>query len=288
MKKFTEIGNKNMTTESSNNKIDFIKNVIEESISIENGEIKGKDVLLKTIQSILSLNESKIIINVLETIKANSYKYLNLEWINEAIENQKEIIKNFSVKKEEVEIVEIVNEAKERNENIDEKNKVISLYKKGKSQSEIATLTGINIDKVIKYTDHLGHYVGNNKYEDDRLGDDASSKQYYDKTIESKKDDEEPITEKISGKVNMTEDYFQTEMSELSKLMESIKLNEEHHLDTKEEKIKFIIDNIDKKKDVITKALSKLPSYVKDADIKETLNNMTDKEVNDLYLEIEK
>jgi len=70
---------------------------------------------------------------------------------------------------------EFINEA-------DEKTTVINMYKKGKSQAEIADLLKISIDKVVKYTNHLGHIVGKSQ-DGDRFGDDAQSKQYYGRTL---------------------------------------------------------------------------------------------------------
>lgn len=66
-----------------------------------------------------------------------------------------------------------------------DKEQVIELYNSGKSQTEISDITGIDFDKVVKYTNHLGHNVGKSIIDDkdDRIGDDPQSKQYYDRVI---------------------------------------------------------------------------------------------------------
>ena len=70
-----------------------------------------------------------------------------------------------------------------------DKEQVIELYNSGKSQTEISDITGIDFDKVVKYTNHLGHNVGKSIIDDkdDRIGDDPQSKQYYDRVIYPKK-----------------------------------------------------------------------------------------------------
>jgi transposase-like protein len=68
-----------------------------------------------------------------------------------------------------------------------DKSKVIDLYKAGKSQAEIASDLKISITKVANWTKHLGHQVGLSDEDEERYGDDPSSKQYYDRSIRSKK-----------------------------------------------------------------------------------------------------
>jgi hypothetical protein len=70
---------------------------------------------------------------------------------------------------------------------IDENNntlrdKIIALYKSGKSQAEIADELNIDTNIVINNTKHLGIHVGSVE-EEERDGDDPMSKQYYDRTI---------------------------------------------------------------------------------------------------------
>lgn len=62
---------------------------------------------------------------------------------------------------------------------------IIKLYKSGKSQAEIADEFGYNFDRVCYVTRHLGRTVGKKEEEDDRIGDDPQSKQYFDRTIKN-------------------------------------------------------------------------------------------------------
>lgn len=95
MKKFTDLNNKETKIENSRNRSEFINNLVEESLSIENGEIVGKEILIDTLKQILSANDHKTAINVLESIKTISYQgNLNFTWINEAIENEKVLLFN--------------------------------------------------------------------------------------------------------------------------------------------------------------------------------------------------
>lgn len=63
------------------------------------------------------------------------------------------------------------------------KNKVINLYKKKVSQADISDQLGVDIMKVAAWTKNLGIHVGKDDFDDDRIGDDPSSKQYYDRVI---------------------------------------------------------------------------------------------------------
>lgn len=112
MKKFTNLGNNNKTTETSDNRNDFINNLIKESLSVENDKIIGIDTLSIAINKILDLNESKTTIKVLESIKVLSTRNLNLQVINESIEFEKKKmndIKDEPVK--ETPKVELMNES---------------------------------------------------------------------------------------------------------------------------------------------------------------------------------
>lgn len=105
MKKFSNLGNINKTVDLSDNRQDFIKNLIEESLSIQNGQIIGKDILSNAINKIFDINESKTKISVLENIKLLSTRGLNLQLINESIELEKINMNNIktenTIKKEE-------------------------------------------------------------------------------------------------------------------------------------------------------------------------------------------
>lgn len=66
----------------------------------------------------------------------------------------------------------------------DEISNIIDLYLSGKSQAEIEKETKANFNLIVAITNKLPHIsVGKDNFEDDRFGDDPSSKQYYDRTI---------------------------------------------------------------------------------------------------------
>lgn len=73
----------------------------------------------------------------------------------------------------------------------DEKEHIISLYNNGISQSDIADQYGYNFNDVLKVTKYLGHGSWFNDEEEERLGDDPMSKQYYDRTLENLSPEEE-------------------------------------------------------------------------------------------------
>lgn len=114
MKKFTNLGSTNKTVDLSDNRQDFIKNLIDESLTLENGEIKGKDILSAAINKMFDITESKTKITVLENVKVLTARGLNIQLINESIELEKKNIENIKseniTKKEE--LVEMVVEKK--------------------------------------------------------------------------------------------------------------------------------------------------------------------------------
>ena len=97
MKKFSDLNKKEevKTVEEAKNRKDFIEGLIKETLTVEHGEIKGIDTLVKTLNSVMDINESKVKVNVLESVKAVSSKSFNFLKINEAIEAEKAIIKNY-------------------------------------------------------------------------------------------------------------------------------------------------------------------------------------------------
>jgi len=255
MKKFTELNNINKTVESSDNKQDFIKNLIEETLSIENNEIKGKDVLYTAFETILNMNEAKTKVGVLESVKTNSMKHLNMMWINESIETEKKKLSNPELfkKVEEVKQVEIVNE------NIEE------------VKDDIIT-EEVN-DKIV-FVD----------------GNDAA--QHSNKPSATVEEDYNAIMGRFSNRVSVSEDKFATEMEGLTELFNQINknkfVNEEHHLQTREEKVSYILDHLFEERATVIKFVAKLPNYVKDADLQDTIDQLSDSEVDALYKEIEK
>jgi hypothetical protein len=236
MKKFTQIDNKNI--ENSTTKNDFLKNLIDETLSVENENIKGKDTLYESIKKIIEINDHKTIINVLENVKVNSYKQLNLQWINDVIENEKIIIEGIistpAIIEDEINV-----------------------------EPEHITMINENIEEIKEEV----------------------TEETTDDIIEK---DDNIITKFYETHTFTSNNNFNKELDDLNKLIESIKLNEEHHLITREEKIQYILDNLEEKNELITNYLSLKPTYIKDADIEETLNELSDKEVDELYQEIEK
>lgn len=96
MKKFSEMNNNNTnkTTMTSTNTNDFIANLVNETLSIKDGNIEGTSNLINTIVKLVEVNESKTIIKTLENVKVKSFKHFDMNWINESINSQKDILNN--------------------------------------------------------------------------------------------------------------------------------------------------------------------------------------------------
>ena len=95
MRKFSELSNNDQTVDSATNKSDFIKNLVEESLTIVDGEITGKDTLVKTLNKIIEINDSKTRIEILESVKINAYRGgFDFNLISNAIEAEKEKLNN--------------------------------------------------------------------------------------------------------------------------------------------------------------------------------------------------
>ena len=95
MDKFTNINNNISSPENPKNVHDAVVGAINELLTIDiKGEntdvsIQGKDEFAKLMEKLVEIQNIKTTINVLEQVKANSFRNLNLEWINEAIEFEK-------------------------------------------------------------------------------------------------------------------------------------------------------------------------------------------------------
>jgi hypothetical protein len=90
MRKFSELSNTDPKVERSMDKKDYIKNLVEEALSVVDGEIVGKDTLVKTLNKIIEMNDSKTKIQVLESVKVNAYRGgFDFNKISEAIEIEK-------------------------------------------------------------------------------------------------------------------------------------------------------------------------------------------------------
>ena len=73
MKKFSDFNKEDIQLEESKTKYDFIENLINESLTVQDGVIVGKEIV-EAINSILKINDHKTTVSVLENIKAISYK----------------------------------------------------------------------------------------------------------------------------------------------------------------------------------------------------------------------
>ena len=344
MKKFTKLNESNKTVNTSTNKNDFIKNLIEETLSIDNDEIKGKDILVEAISKIIEINDSKTMISVLENVKAKSFHSFNLNWINEAITTEKNRINNSKIElitetveeKTVEETVELITETVEgKTETIKEVNEEIFQG----DVSELDDVEGIGdiegIDEIdikdagleveeeeeectncITKDDYeIGDIVyvnleGPTKAEVTILGDEEIGLAKLDDKDEVLTDDDNQMVfgwkefneivekEKNDGFVDSVEVEdnmfldenvnYMSDIDDLAKLMESInseQINEEHHLETKQERIDFILLNIEKEQ--VKELVFNLPDYVKTSDIDETLKNLSDNEIENLYLKVE-
>lgn len=190
MKKFTTIGNTNKTTEFSDNRTDFIKNLIEESLSIENGIIKGKDILSNVFNKILDINESKTKIAILENIKLLSTRNLNIQTLNESIETEKKNIQNI---KFETNIKE-------------EKTQLLA-------ESKDCDDCKDDSEKEEKINNEEGSKEEENKSKDGK---------------KSKEEDEETeVVESYGNRVFITDSEYTDDILDLAKLVESIKIDDD-------------------------------------------------------------
>jgi len=348
MKKFSELNKENTKVEESTNKADFIKNLINETLSIEEGKIKGIDILAKTLNSIMDLNESKTKVQVLENVKAMSAHSFNFLKINEAIELEKTIIKNYALFINEdgsegtiavaniEEVGALVSESVHSKckcgddckcddecdcEKINESEKtIIKNYVLFKSddknvQDGIALASVEDVDqaiidgsveetfKEIKESVEERNEVIKKRNEEIRKRNELNPDEEQEELEELENEDEEKgedakdieeqeVFESFVTKVQFLQDPSKLEIDELYKLMENINTEEvlnEDHLTSKDDRIKYILDCVDKKecKKTIIDFISKLPSYVKDGSINKTVKQLSDKEVEKLYKKCE-
>jgi len=103
MRKFSELSNNDKKVETSTDKKDFIQNLVEEALTVVDGKIVGKDTLVKTLNKIIEMNDSKTKIQVLESVKVNAYRGgFDFNKISEAIELEKQRL-NLPIQEEVVE-----------------------------------------------------------------------------------------------------------------------------------------------------------------------------------------
>jgi hypothetical protein len=224
MKKFSEVNNQSVKTPET--KKDYIKYLIDESIKLENGEIIGKDTLAKVFETILKMNDHKTTISILENVKALSKHHLNLQWINEAIENEK---KKMDCKDEECK----ENDSDEE-EDDDEGKKEKEDCKKDKKVNEDSLNESVESDDVVseaKKDEDAEEETEESdckckcKCKDDCKDckcdcdcDDCKCK----KDKKTKKDDDK-IVECFDDRVVISEDRFASEINTIAELYKNIK-----------------------------------------------------------------
>lgn len=265
MEKFTNLNNKNKKVETSDNRKDFIKNLVNETLSVQDGEIKGKDILISAINKIMDLNESKTTIKILENVKAISAHTFNFNLINEAIQSEK--IRMEQINNDTVEVELPSTEAE--------------LISESKKCDECKPECDCEDDKIIDGDD------------DDKIEKKKKDDEYEEEEETEVVEKVENIVEKVDTMVYMSGyDNPLMDIDRLTTIMNAINgnVNEEHHLDTKEERIGFILEMMGKDdgKKVIMDYISELPSYIKTSDIEQTINELSDKEVEELYKKLEK
>lgn len=146
MKKFSDVSNQKI--EKIKSKKEVISGLVEESLSIKDGVIVGKELLVETINKIIEMNDSKTTINVLESVRLMSYRgSLDFNVINESIENETKKLN--SIKHEPiVETVEVVEEVVVNESNFSGKEIGPELEKLGKQFNFEVIMTPMNVDKI--------------------------------------------------------------------------------------------------------------------------------------------
>jgi len=143
MKKFTDFANNGNKIEKVKTAKQLLESLVDDTLSIENGVIMGKDTLIETINKMIEMNDHKTTIKVLENVRAKTYRGgLDFTWLNETIDNEDAAMNEIITRKaelivenvepiiilepimesveikEEVELVEEANEVDIINENI--------------------------------------------------------------------------------------------------------------------------------------------------------------------------
>jgi len=249
MKKFSNLNESNKIQHDPTTKSDVIKNIINESLSISNGQIVGKDKLIEIIDKLFKINECKTSIKVLENVKLLSRHSFSFEAINEAIESEKRNM-NFIITKivKVEEKLEIINESKKCE---DEKCK--------------------------------DEECEDEKCKDEKCKDEEKPP----KKVEPSKEDEQEIEENNI----YIPDYNNGSMKDILEMSDIINkiINEEHHLVSKDERIKFILEHIEKRgvKTIILNYIKNHPIYAESSDVEKTLKDLNDKQVEEIYLKVE-
>jgi hypothetical protein len=266
MKKFSQINESNKSVELSTNKKEFIKNLIEESLTVENGQIKGKEALTIAINKILEINDSKTVISVLENVKARSFHNFSFEWINESILEEKKKIECAS--KKECECEEKAEKLEKEEETEEVKESVLNESVNEECEPKI------KIEITVEDPEGEEHEEGEEILKIDEFEDP--------KEEECEECEDMFVEEGVN---------YLSDIRDLSLIMESIKNGLiETKLEDKGEQLNYILSRFTDKKveKVVLEKISEMPSYVKTADIEQTLKNLSDEEVKNLYNEVEK
>ena len=262
MKKFSSLNQTNRIISEPDSRIEIIKNIIRESITINNGKIVGAEQLSETIDKMFQINECKTTINTLEQVKIMSRHNFSFQMINESIELQKNRIE--SIINGQYEIIE---EAKKCDNEDCKTNNEEDLDMDGEEDMDGEDCVGKNNND--KYNKKI------KKYQDNDEGDDIP-------------DEETEIVEKHKNDVFVTS--YDEPLKDIYNLRNIIsKINEEHHLSSKEDRIEFIMKNLEIRgvKDIVFNFIKNSPIYVETTDIRETLMDLDDEQIEQIYLKVE-
>ena len=344
MRKFSELSNNDKKVETSTDKKDFIQNLVEEALTVVDGKIVGKDTLVKTLNKIIEMNDSKTKIQVLESVKVNAYRGgFDFNKISEAIELEKQRL-NLPIQEEVVEEPQrdiffakpndkIVSMSESVNTDVDEEveetveesveesveeettedveryeladGRILEAHEDGTiidtetgeelSEEEIENIELVEekkeecdeeecddekepIKESVKGADEE---EGDEKDDDDDAKDEEEGDEKCDDDCDDecdeKEGDEKEVKESVENDSAVTEVQFivsdyEKEKSSLTSIYESI-LND-NRPETKKDKVKFILDNIDKVE-------------VEGENKEAALENMSDSEIDSLLEKIE-
>lgn len=199
MKKFSEF-NKTNRLEESKTKQDFITSLIEETLYLEDGVIKGKDILVETLNNIIKMNDHKTTINILENIKVLTYNGgLNFTWLNEAIETEKTTLNNLML---------------ERNKTTETENEIVNENLMG-IMSDL--MFGVGLTLTAGFASSLAYLGGSGIYEllikDSKLGN--KGKEFVNKLKELAKKSKTMDKEDYASEVNKSIEQYSDVIEEL-------------------------------------------------------------------------
>ena len=294
MKKFSQLSKSELTVESATNKKDFIQNLIEESLTVVDGAIVGKDILSKTLNKIIEMNDSKTKIAILESVKVSAYRGgFDFNKISEAIEQEKAKL-NMPIQQEVVEEEKVDGDIFFAQKNTTIVSMSESLDNTDVEETEEVVEESVETDEEIieeKKKEKKKEECDDEDCDDEDCDDEDCNdeeeepvkegleeevvEEVVEEVIEEREDFIDPVVENDSAvtKVKTIVSDYEKEKSDLNSLYEGIL--QEHHLDTREEKVKFILENIAKVE-------------VEGENKKAAIENMSDKEIDKVYTKLEK